>query len=417
MTARASFRACALLLFLALFSHSTTRAEYYAVPSASVLAAQAIVPGLPSGGATAIPTEIPVPVAEEVPEQTNPDDPSDAPFDLSPDPNLATTVPQSHAAATSLPLLSELPVGTVLPAAEVKTVYPKNFVLSPQDTAQDMDEPQQSLPQSSDLSELANAKPLVCSLNPPFTINPYGTKAASICRSYLYMNSNRTKVASCTASFVTSSHVVTAGHCVAASRKYLPVAVNGRYGTVCCKTLNNTSADNCPTGYGFDVIQVTTTAGWLNSGAASNDGAVLKVRRPSNVVSGVGVAQKYATASPFCPQNNLTFAGYPGNSGPIINYLSGCQAAWKDRLTFTTTGGIANCVNTTNLPSYSFLASSCGGMSGGPLINPPTNTIWGIHTQGSPICISRKSYAGFSAITNSNTSWGVSIAALIRAIP
>eukprot|EP00884_Botryococcus_braunii_P011014 jgi/Botrbrau1/19914/Bobra.0059s0031.1 len=80
----------------------------------------------------------------------------------------------------------------------------------------------------------SNAKPAVCANNPTLNLYASGTSLASTCRAYLYTNSRRTSWSRCTAWFVSPTHAVLAGHCIAngGSGRYFPSLVNGRYGTV-----------------------------------------------------------------------------------------------------------------------------------------------------------------------------------------
>eukprot|EP00884_Botryococcus_braunii_P019756 jgi/Botrbrau1/6464/Bobra.0034s0039.1 len=402
MTSRLCSTANVLLMCLAVFIHSPIQAEN-ALQWSPELSAQALP--VTSG----IPIQISGPISGNLQGEAQSE---------SLVPNQAAGIFGSHA-AVSMPLITQLPVSTVPvePVPGAKTVYPRSFFS--EDGTRILEDLQQSPLRPQDLYSTSGAKPLYCVNNPIATFYPPGTVASSICRSFLYLKSDRSKISACTAFFVSSTHVALAGHCVAAggSKTYLPVLVNGKYGTVCCRAGPSIGVDNCPAGYGFDVLQVTTTSGWFNNGSASNDGALLKVRRPT-VATNVGVPLAYGQADQTCPNNTLTYAGYPADNGWLINFLSGCSVEAAERLAFSNTGVRVGCFTPdVTLPAFSFVGSTCGGVSGAPLWNPPTNTVWGIHTQGSPICINSTSNVGFSAITNGNTQWGVSIAALMKAIP
>eukprot|EP00884_Botryococcus_braunii_P011015 jgi/Botrbrau1/19915/Bobra.0059s0032.1 len=261
----------------------------------------------------------------------------------------------------------------------------------------------------------SNAKPAVCGNNPTLNLYASGTSLASTCRAYLYTNSRRTSWSRCTAWFASPTHAVLAGHCIAngGSGRYFPSLVNGRYGTVCCRTRSNTGPDNCEAGYGFDILTFSAASGWLYNNRASNDGAVLKLRRPANVANGVGVALRYGQPNPFCPTAALQFAGYPGQT----TSFSGCNQAWSERFAFSTTSGARQCTMNVGFPSLAFRGSSCGGMSGGPIGIVSTNVQIGILSQGDVYCSSARSNTYFTAISNGGTSWGVNVANLISQVP
>eukprot|EP00884_Botryococcus_braunii_P021302 jgi/Botrbrau1/7856/Bobra.9_2s0032.1 len=329
-------------------------------------------------------------------------------------------------AAVAAPLLRQASVGTIRPVPGAKAVLPKapyvNFTaleLFPDSTVIEPSPIEQLDPaapsNASDTIDNVYAKPAVCSNNPGLTLSASGTIVTSTCRAYLYLNAARSSYTMCTAWFVSPTHAALAGHCIAdgGTRRYFPVASNGRYGTVCCRTQSNTGPDNCQSGYGFDIVNFVTNIGWYNFGYASNDGAVLKLRRPSNVASGVGVARTFGPPSPFCPSAAVSYAGYPARS----TSLSGCNQAWAERLAVATTSGVASCTTSSGAPSLAFRGSTCGGMSGGPLWNAATNRVIGIVIQSDIYCNSGRSLTLFSAITSSGTSWGVNVASLIAAVP
>eukprot|EP00884_Botryococcus_braunii_P015771 jgi/Botrbrau1/2878/Bobra.0036s0023.1 len=265
-------------------------------------------------------------------------------------------------------------------------------------------------------SNSSNAKPAYCASNPALTFFGTGSIQTSICRAYFYTNSARTTWGVCTAWFATSTHAVVAGHCVAngGSGRFLPVAVGGRYGTVCCRTQSNTGPDNCQAGYGFNIINFSTTRGWLNSGTWSNDGAVLKLVRPSPTLGGVGTPLKFGqSGNPSCPAT-VTYAGYP----ILASNTAGCNTNWAERLGKATTTGVIACTTASDTPTMRYTGSSCPGMSGGPMWNPSTNIVNAILSQSHYACSTTKtSSVWFSAITNSPLSWGFHLAGLIAAVP
>eukprot|EP00884_Botryococcus_braunii_P015768 jgi/Botrbrau1/2875/Bobra.0036s0020.1 len=271
-------------------------------------------------------------------------------------------------------------------------------------------------------SNSSNAKPAVCVSNPALTFFGRGSIQTSVCRAYLYTNSRRDEWSACTAWFVTPTHAVLAAHCVMAEgtgkRPYFPVLVNGRYGTMCCRTQNDTGPDNCEAGYGFKVTRMVTTNGWANRGSWSNDGAVLKLVRPSPTLGGVGAPIKFGqsggqSGSPFCPAT-VAYAGYPASSSEF----EGCNIKWAERLGFATTTGVINCITAAEDPTMQSMGSVCPGMSGGPMFDPSTNIVNGIVSQGHIGCsTTKRSSIWFAAVTNSARSWGVHVAGLVAAIP
>jgi Trypsin len=258
-------------------------------------------------------------------------------------------------------------------------------------------------------------KPAVCTYNPGLSVSASGTIFSSVCRAYFYSSPDRSRYVRCTAWFVTSTHAALAGHCVAdgGSGRFYPYKVNGRYGTVCCLTFPDTGPDNCRSGYGFDIIQMATTSGWLYNGAFSNDGAVLKLRRPSNAPNNVGVPLSFEQPNPFCPSGSVSFGGYPGQS----TTFQGCNRAWNERFVSSTTSGPLQCTTSLGSPSLAFRGSACGGMSGGPMWSTATNYVWGIISQSDIQCPSGRSSTYFAAITNGPTRWGVYLSGLISTVP
>eukprot|EP00884_Botryococcus_braunii_P015763 jgi/Botrbrau1/2870/Bobra.0036s0015.1 len=272
----------------------------------------------------------------------------------------------------------------------------------------------QSEPESA--SNSSNSKPTICASDPKLTFLGLGSIQSSICRAYFYRDSARSTWTVCTAWFATPTHAVLAGHCIAdgGSRTFFPVAVGGRYGTVCCRTQSDTGPDNCQAGYGFNIIDFSTTRGWLNSRLWNNDGAVLKLVRPSPTLGGVGTPLKFGqSGNPSCPAT-VTYAGFP-----IRNNIWGCNNNWGERLGFSTTTGVISCTTQSDTPTGRYTGSACQGMSGGPMWNPSTNIVNGILSQGSLACsTTRTSTVSFAAISNSgDSSWGVHVAGLIAAIP
>lgn len=254
------------------------------------------------------------------------------------------------------------------------------------------------------------AKPAVCPGNPAFQSFAEGTAVQSTCQVNLYASKDRRSFVSCSGAFVSPAHFALAGHCVAngGTGRYSVVNVNGRLGTVCCRTNRNTNPDNCATGYGFDVIGVAAPSGWLNRGDYSNDGAVLKVRKPANVAGGAGTPLRYGAPEPFCFNGPVRYAGYPAQS---ISF-TGCNQAFNNRLHFTDTSGIARCSTSAGTASLIYQGSSCPGNSGGPLY-VTDNRVIGIVSQSSTRCSSGVSYTYFAAVTNGGISWGVPVGALI----
>lgn len=268
------------------------------------------------------------------------------------------------------------------------------------------------IPSPSVPSVAPGAKPAVCPENPPMQSFDTDTAMHNTCRAYLYANERRSRWVMCTAWFVSPEHVALAGHCVTkgGTGQYNLVEVDGRFGTVCCRTENKTGPDNCKAGYGFDVVGGVTTCGWFFHDLFSNDGAVLKVKRPSNVPANVGVPLVYGQANPFCTNEQVTYAGYPARS----TRKEGCNKRWGERFHYIRTSGLAQCTTSINKQSFTWYGSSCGGMSGGPLCT--NTTCIGILSASISECVGGKSVVSFAAISDSNQNWGVNIAGLVSAL-
>lgn len=312
-------------------------------------------------------------------------------------------------------------VGTILPVPGGKGTVPKppyiNFTALELESFPDLPGPEPNPLAEAEPwvdSNTSSAKPAVCARNPTLSFAATNTPFASTCRAYLYLSTTRRSWTMCTAWFVSPIHVALAGHCVGTggTGRYSLVAAAGRYGTICCRTQSNTGPDTCPSGYGLDIVQAVTTSGWLNRGLASNDAAVLKVRRPSNLASGVGTPLTYGPPNPFCPAT-VSYLGYPASD----SRLSGCNTAWGERLGSSTTSGAIQCYTSPTVPSLVYPGSSCGGMSGGPMYNPTTNVVNGILVQSSTSCANGRSNTLFSVITSSSQAYGVWLASLVSAIP
>jgi hypothetical protein len=261
-------------------------------------------------------------------------------------------------------------------------------------------------------SNSSNAKPAYCPSNPVLSLYPSGTAFASVCRSYLYLNSARSIWGVCTAWFADPTHAVVSGECVApgGTGTFSPVWVGGRWGTVCCRTQPNTGPDNCQAGYGFDILDFSTTRGWLKSGRATNNGAVLKLRRPNPTAPGVGVALRYGQAPCL---STVSYAGYP----VVDSRFAGCNQAWGERLGVSTTSGNLICKFSGTDPSLAYRGSTCSGMAGAPMFNPSTSFVSGIQTQTDYACASGRSSTYFVALSNSIQDWGVNLPDLIAAVP
>jgi hypothetical protein len=313
------------------------------------------------------------------------------------------------------------PTGRIVPAPGAKGVFPKGPafnisslplfpVTKKRSSALDM-----ILPKANKSSSAA--KPAQCANNPSLGLYGTGTALTSVCRAYLYANSERTLYTMCTAWFVDSTHAALSGHCVAngGSGQFSPVDTNGRFGTVCCLTQPDTGPDNCQSGYGFDIVSISTTEGWIYSNQASNDGAVLKLTRPGNAPDDIGVPLAYTQPDPFCPGVAVVWAGYPSRPSQD-SPREGCDRDWQERFAFASTSGPTSCVTGLSSPSLTFQGSSCPGMSGGPLTSADS-LAWGILSQSSQECVGRVSYVLFAAISNGGTDWGVDVSALIGNIP
>jgi hypothetical protein len=310
------------------------------------------------------------------------------------------------------------PAGRIVPAPGAKGVFPKapainisSLPLSPvskkRGSALGM-----ILPKTNKSS--STAKPAVCANNPSLSLYGTGTGLTSVCRAYLYANSERTRYTICTAWFVDSTHAVLSGHCVAegGSGQFSPFDTNGRFGTACCRTQSNTGPDNCESGFGFDITGMTVTSGWIYDNRASNDGAVLKLKRPGNAPDNTGVPLAYTQPDPFCPAGAVVYAGYPSQS----SRFEGCNQDWQERFAFATASGASSCGIGLTFPSLAFRGSSCPGMSGGPLTSAD-GLAWGILSQSSYDCNGGASTVLFAAISNGGTDWGVDVSALIGSIP
>jgi hypothetical protein len=322
-------------------------------------------------------------------------------------------------AAAAAHLMTNAPEGDLRPVPGGKAVAPELKSNSP---AEDIP-PELILSNPNPLaqgdpyaaSNSSNAKPSVCSNNPGIPLWGTGAIQQSICRAYLYKNSARSLWSVCTAFFVTRTHAVTAGDCVAVggSNKFFPVAVGGRYGTVCCRTQANTGPDNCQAGYSFNIINFSTTRGWLRNGAFTNNGAVLQLVRPIPFLSGVGTPVVYRQSGNLICPRTVIYAGYPLQSSSV----TGCNVAWYERLGVITTSGLITCSTGATDGSMGYIGSSCPGMAGSPLVDTSTNIVTAFLVSASTACSTTKtSTVNFAAITNSALNWGVYVADLVAAV-
>lgn len=255
----------------------------------------------------------------------------------------------------------------------------------------------------------SEAKPTICSNN-PLTFFPSGSTFPTFCRVYLYADPNRSSFILCTGWFVGLTFVATAGHCIAhkGTGVYLPVNVNGRYGTVCCQTQVDTDADNCADGYGLDIVGFAATNGWLNLGRDSNDGAVLVVRRPANLAAGIGTPVTYGQQNPRCYSGTVTYLGYPAQDTTEPS----CNRDFGEQLAAGQASGLIQCTTNVNSPTYVWDGSSCGGMSGGPLYDS-TNFFFGILSAGGIFCTAGSTELYFTAVVNAGVDYGVCISCLV----
>eukprot|EP00884_Botryococcus_braunii_P000347 jgi/Botrbrau1/10312/Bobra.0120s0025.1 len=256
------------------------------------------------------------------------------------------------------------------------------------------------------------AKPAVCSPNPPLQRLP--RQQPSICRLYIYPKSGGGILNRCSGTFISPTHVATAGHCLV--NEYIPgeynlLEVGGRFGEVCCST-NPSGSNFCAPGEGFDIVGVVATCGYYTNTRQRdfNDGAVLKVRRPAN--SQAGVALPYGPVTPSCPfGTTVMYAGYPAQT----TRSEGCNEAWMEQLVASNTSDLTQCPQEGSLPKFTYIGSSCGGMSGGPVMLPTTGTIFGILSLADPTC-TPTSQVYFAAVTDNVDLEGVCLSCMVNAL-
>jgi Trypsin-like peptidase domain len=244
-------------------------------------------------------------------------------------------------------------------------------------------------------SETGSASPAgpdrrsVCNTGPRLQDYGQNIPTASICAAYFYVFPNETVYTTCTAWFVRSTLVMTAGHCVAGQGTGRYTAAwgqrNPRYGVVCCYNQPTTSIQTCPQGYGFDIVEIIATNGWLNLGYLGNDGAILRVIPPATGSAMPIVPLSYQRKpGAFCSNAPSYYVGFPLSTGGGI---LGCNVAFQRRMFYSYDLGLLTCqTNVTADPSFTVRGGACGGMSGGPWLSFSDNVVWGILVSGSASC-------------------------------
>jgi hypothetical protein len=266
------------------------------------------------------------------------------------------------------------------------------------------------------ISHESAAKTANCSGNSEF-INVSGSP--TVCRVFMFRNSAGTKFDVYTGWFADKTHVVTTGAAAATggAKVYNVVAVEGRYGVVCCTT---TTAANgparCPQAYAYNITRVVTTSGWMNKGQLSNAGAVMKVNRTTP--DDTQMIYDFLIP-PACPTDKPThYIGYPYPS----DASAGCSTASED-IQIRVQGQSSLTCNYLDpaLPTFTTPEmSSCPGILGGPYYY--TNYFDQIRITGTVVssdatCSDGRSSIGAAGISPGNTTWGFALASLIKAVP
>jgi hypothetical protein len=273
-----------------------------------------------------------------------------------------------------------------------------------------------------ELNPKGSAKPSFCSGTDYIYTD---TTANSTCRVYMYRNPEGTAYDMYTGYFVDSTHVITAGMALApgGTGKYNVFAVNGRYGTVCCKPTLTGGPDTCPAAASYNITKGVTTTGWLSKGQISNAGAVLKV-----VGTTMWRTVKYTQADPFCSTvDSVWNVAYPAYPYPSAN-VAGCSNAGFADGSPTVYGcsygaktqipGSFACTDAVDSPNWTFWGGACEGSLGAFYWWWDAPAIMGILTSISRSCnATTQSRVGFSAFTNGNTAWGIAVSKLVAAVP
>ncbi|KAF8056455.1 aminopeptidase M1-D [Scenedesmus sp. PABB004] len=225
----------------------------------------------------------------------------------------------------------------------------------------------------------------VCDADPPF--EPLPEPSRTTCRLFVTIPPDEGGGAwLCTAWFVTPSHVVTAGHCVAeAASGYIVDPADP--GLLCC----GFDADGaCLTSHAWRLSRWVTTAGWWAGERTANDGAVINVV-PVNASASVGGAPQ-ALRSFFpaaVPPHAAYLDGFPardasdagcGRVDPTRAYATSADVA--PRAAHDGAGG----------RPVAYPLAGCVGQSGGRVLAvDPDGSAWayGLQTYGASGCSAR----------------------------
>jgi hypothetical protein len=256
----------------------------------------------------------------------------------------------------------------------------------------------------------------LCANNPVLSASSV-TRFASECRAYIYISTST--YTECSAWFVDSTHVVTAGHCVAepGSGQYRTFAIDGAYGIVCCSPGTSGQYRDCASDSRFFISAVVSTTGWVNSGNGENDGAVMKVNRYANTDGGFGVPVPTGSiAAAACGSRAVYWGGFPSQS----TNSGGCNVNFAERYRYTNVQQAPNpCPDAYSGNALTFGGDSCPGMSGGRLLDRASGMAIGILVRSSISCSSSgTSIVEFTQlVNNAGTSGGIFVQGMISAIP
>jgi hypothetical protein len=277
-------------------------------------------------------------------------------------------VPPSEQGAPSEPAIIEFATGA--PSEFANPPWGEDFFMPPHSARQ-------------------SPKPLAVCLNNP----TYNTVRSSFTSCKLLIQRKNGRWQPCTAFFVQPDVMVTAGHCIKVNRNQANPVPLPEYdvtvsnpGYVCCVVIEDPSSDLiCTQDKAWSVKAWASTTGWFAT-ERTNDAAVIRVEPyPANQNAPVLQATKASDGQANTPSRSFFSDGYPMEdprmTGCTLQEFTGrVRREWSIQ-----TSAPLNSP-TSQGKDLQYQGSSCGGHSGGRVVDTADSTAYGIVTGADDKC-------------------------------